>query len=487
MVSSARLRVINTAPSNPDGEYVLYYMTAFRRHRYNFALDRAVELAEDFRKPLVILEPIQLNYRWACVRHHRFVLEGMRDRARALQAMPVDYYPFVERERGGMLGLLEAVAAQAVCLVTDDYPTFHGPRILEQCATLPVRVEGVDHNGLLPLRTAPKGFPSAYAFRRFVHATIAEAGLDRPSVDPLGGVRLPEGDVAGAIRERWPPVSPAEFDDVSGLVRALPLDATIGAGWVTGGSTEAREHLDDFINHRLAAYDERRNAPDDDWSSRLSPYLHFGHISAHEVLDQLLAGTDWTPASIDTSARGGRPGWGLDASRTAFIDQIVTWRELGFNTCLHLPQYDEYASLPDWARATLTDHASDPRQWTYELEELESASTHDALWNAAQQQLVVEGRIHNYLRMLWGKKILEWSPSPEEAADVMIELNNAYALDGRDPNSYSGIFWTLGRYDRPWGPERPIFGKVRYMSSDNTRRKTSVTAYLERYGPGGNL
>ncbi len=152
--------------------------------------------------------------------------------------------------------------------------------------------------------------------------------------------------------------------------------------------------------------------------------------------------------------------------------------------CVHHPDtYDRFESLPAWARATLGKHEADPRTYRYGLETFERATTHDALWNAAQGQLVREGRIHNYLRMLWGKKILEWTATPREALAVMIELNNKYALDGRDPNSYSGIFWTFGRYDRPWAPERPIFGSIRYMSSENTARKMSVRGYVRRYAP----
>jgi deoxyribodipyrimidine photo-lyase len=173
--------------------------------------------------------------------------------------------------------------------------------------------------------------------------------------------------------------------------------------------------------------------------------------------------------------------WNLGVNAEAFMDQLMTWREIGFNMCARQDNYDRYDSLPDWAKKTLKDHAKDKRPYVYTLEEFESARTHDSLWNAAQRQLVAEGRIHNYLRMLWGKKILHWTQSPQEALEVMIHLNNKYALDGRDPNSYSGIFWVLGRYDRAWGPEREIFGKIRYMTSESTRSKFSVKGYLQRY------
>jgi deoxyribodipyrimidine photo-lyase len=193
---------------------------------------------------------------------------------------------------------------------------------------------------------------------------------------------------------------------------------------------------------------------------------------------------DWFFDRLSGKSSGSRSGWwGMSGSSEAFLDQLITWRELGFNMCWQREDYDRYESLPDWALKTLRTHEMDARPYIYDGEAFEGAQTHDPLWNAAQIQLVREGRIHNYLRMLWGKKILHWSPTPRDALGTMIALNDKYALDGRDPNSYSGIFWVLGRYDRAWGPERPIFGKVRYMSSRNTARKVRVKAYVETYAP----
>jgi deoxyribodipyrimidine photo-lyase len=183
------------------------------------------------------------------------------------------------------------------------------------------------------------------------------------------------------------------------------------------------------------------------------------------------------------AARHGRAHrvWGLSQATEAFLDQVVIWRELGLNFCHTRNDYDQFESLPEWALKTLRLHARDQRSHVYTLEKFERAKTHDPLWNAAQTQLVREGRIHNYLRMLWGKKILEWARSPTKALEIMVELNNKYAIDGRDPNSYNGIFWCLGRYDRPWGPERPVFGTVRYMSSENTARKFNIREYVREY------
>jgi len=185
---------------------------------------------------------------------------------------------------------------------------------------------------------------------------------------------------------------------------------------------------------------------------------------------------------LSTRVDGKREGWwGMGPAAEAFLDQLVTWRELGFNLCALHPAPHSYEALPAWAGQTLDKHAADPRTPLYSRAQLEAAETHDALWNAAQTELAREGRIHNYLRMLWGKKILEWTSSPREALDVMIDLNNKFALDSRDPNSYTGILWTLGRYDRPWAPERPVFGTIRYMSSANTARKYRVQDYVRHY------
>lgn len=237
-----------------------------------------------------------------------------------------------------------------------------------------------------------------------------------------------------------------------------------------------------FIRDRLAAYATDRNQPEARAQSYLSPYLHFGHISAHQVFAEVTAVDDWSPERLAAKPNGSRRGWwGASEAVESFLDELITWREIGHNMSAHRSDHADYGSLPGWALETLAAHAADPRPVIYSLDELEAAETHDQLWNAAQRQLLQEGIIHNYLRMLWGKKILEWSPSPRQALDAMIQLNNKYAIDGRDPNSYSGIFWVLGRYDRAWGPEREIFGKVRYMSSENTARKLQVAGYIERY------
>jgi deoxyribodipyrimidine photo-lyase len=277
-----------------------------------------------------------------------------------------------------------------------------------------------------------------------------------------------------------------KFETASQLAKlnlsTLPIDHSVPATQDRGGRVAGLEALKRFAKQRLDEYADARNEPEQQGSSGLSPHLHFGHVSPQEVFDSISgSAAAWSPEKIGKPNGKMNGFWNMEPNAEAFMDQLMTWREIGFNMCSREPDYDRYESLPSWAQKTLADHAGDARPQIYDLEQFESASTHDELWNAAQRQLVREGRIHNYLRMLWGKKILHWSRSPREALDIMIELNNKYALDGRDPNSYSGIFWVLGRYDRAWGPERPIFGKIRYMTSESTRSKYSVKQYLRRY------
>jgi deoxyribodipyrimidine photo-lyase len=352
-------------------------------------------------------------------------------------------------------------------------------------AQVSARFEAVDSNGLLPLRAPDRAFATAYAFRRHLQAHLRPHLAHLPDPDPLASIAVPwSGDLPHDVVARWPPVPEHALADAPAFAAELPIDHTVAPAPVRGGALAGESAAAGFVGHRLADYADGRNQPEQEATSGLSPYLHFGHVSAHEVFSMVMTRERWTTRALGSRATGQREGWwGVSASAEGFIDQLVTWRELGFNACQFMPGHDQYGSLPAWAQQSLAAHASDSRPHLYALDDFERARTHDRLWNAAQGQLAREGRIHNYLRMLWGKKILEWSPTPQDALAVMIELNNKYALDGRDPNSYSGIFWVLGRYDRPWAPQRPVFGSIRYMSSENTARKLRVRNYVARYAP----
>jgi deoxyribodipyrimidine photo-lyase len=475
----ARLRRLNGARTSGTRDYVLYWMQIYRRLERNHALDYALWCAEKLGKPLVVYEGLRLDYPWASRRLHRFALEGMAENAARCAELGLSYWPFVEEKKGGGRGLLRRLAERAALVVTDDFPCFIVPA---QSAALAGKVDvpviAVDSSSIVPLALLGPPVAAAAHLRPRVHKAFAEAWPHLAAPEPaVSGVA---GRTVAAPFDVW------AAGEVSEFVEGLPLDASVPPVAVTpGGSKAARERLDSFIEDRLQGYAEHRSeprAPAEGHASGLSPYLHFGHISIEEVVERVLATTGhWTPEELRIHSRGKRQGFFCDdPDVNSFLDEALTWRDVGFNW-LRARREDAEGlerALPSWALATLGAHGGDDRPHLYSAEELEDGQTHDELWNAAQRELVATGTIQNYLRMLWGKKVLEWSPSPAEAYRVLVHLNNKYALDGRDPNSYTGILWCFGLFDRPWAPERRVFGRVRYMSSENTARKFKLGSYF---------
>ncbi|MDH3222793.1 MAG: deoxyribodipyrimidine photolyase [Gemmatimonadota bacterium] len=478
-----RVRVAPNGELNREGNYVLYWMTSARRLHWNHALDRAVAWCVETERPLVILEALRAGYDFASHRLHRFVMDGMAEKAEASLPMGVTYLPYVETSTGSGAGLLETLMEQAALVVGDDFPTFFLPNMLAAAAARsPVRFEIVDGNGLLPMGLPGKAYPSAYHFRRFLQKSLPDWLDLRPEPDPFRGwAPRPPATLPESVDRRWPPARREQLLSPSFLA-GLPIDGEVAPVPYAGGEESGVGVLDRFLRERLQRYAQDGNHPDRAAVSALSPYLHFGHVSAHQVFAGVSEAEGWTPLRLGEDASGKREGWwGMGESAEAFLEQLVTWRELGFNMSRHEPAHREFKSLPAWARATLGEHREDPRSPEYDRSAFLAAETHDPVWNAAQRELLATGRIHNYLRMLWGKKILEWSETPEMALATMIELNDRFAVDGRDPNSYAGIFWILGRYDRPW-PERAVYGKVRSMSSGRTRKKVDLEHWLEEHG-----
>lgn len=483
-VPDSRVLAANDAPIRKDGELVVYWMIAARRTRWNYGLQRAVEWARKLDRPLVVLEALRCDYRWASDRLHLFALQGMADNAARCRAAGVTYLPYVEDQKGAGKGLLQALAGRACVVVTDEAPIFFLPRMVKAAADkLLVRVESIDSNGLLPLGTTSRDFTTAFSFRAFLQKTLPEHLEEGPLADPLSGPALrPLQTSLADLTRRWPLASRALLEGQSTALAKLPIDHAVAPSAIPGGAVAAERTLQTFLAERLDHYEDR-NHPDADVASGLSPYLHWGHVSTHEIFHAIAQREAWTPQALGKKTGGSRAGWwGLSEAAEAFLDELVTWRELGFQTAHTLENHDRYETLPAWAKRTLADHASDPRPHLYSLQQLEQARTGDPVWNAAQRQLLEEGRIHNYLRMVWGKRVVEWTRTPEEACELLFALNDRWALDGRDPNSVSGIMWVFGRYDRAWGPERPVYGKVRYMSSENTLKKLRMKQYLARWG-----
>ena len=482
-IPTSRIRPQNAASVNPAGDFVLYWMTAARRPASNYGLEHATSLARELGKPLVILEALRVDYPDASARLHRFVLEGMLVNARAFKKS-VLYYPYVEPTAGAGKGLVEALSACACVVVTDWYPAYFLPRMLATVAPrIRVAVHAVDSNGLIPVSEHGRAFPTARGYRAFVQRSLRDHLGHFPSDNPLsaldGSARLDR--LPAAIERRWPATPVDRLIEPHALIATLPVDQSVQPVAMAGGHDAATRMLETFLHRKLQIYADEHNEPDADCTSRLSPYLHFGHISAHEIFAALMTHERWTTRKLGKVRAGAREGWwGVSESAENFLDQIAVWRELAFNGCAWTPDYRAYNSLPVWARTTLEAHLDDPRPHLYSLAQLEGADTHDQVWNAAQRQLRSEGWFHGYMRMLWGKKILEWCRHPAEALERMETLMNRYSLDGRDPVSYLNYGWVLGRHDRPW-PERPIFGTVRAMTSASAKRKLRMKDYLTRF------
>lgn len=491
---SDRIRSANDKPVNENGEYIVYWMIACRRFNYNSSLEFAAKLAIEHKVPLLVIEEISTSHRFANDRIATFMIQGMVENVSVFKDNNIRYIPWVETPLSGPIGLLKEISKRAKIVVSDDFPTYYPSRAINAASkSIPVKMYAGDSNGVIPMSWTESAHTTAHGFRRWIHANFSRCPETWPKQNPIPkGADLMMSDklfksVMKDCSVKLPPFEWLWRCSEGGSVgkkalSAIDIDHSVGpVRMAQGGRNTAMRKLAHFLTDRLERYHLDRNNVENPAVSGLSPWLHFGHVSSIEIVERILNQNDWSPDNIDPSRKGSREGWwGLSAGVESFLDQIITWRELGFNNAYHNKNHNKFESIPEWAKKTLAEHSDDERV-LYTYEQIENAETHDEIWNAAQIQLTQTGIIHNYLRMLWGKRILEWASTPEQAANWMIELNDKYALDGRDPNSYTGIFWVLGRHDRAWGPERAIFGKIRYMSSERTRKKMNLKPYLQQY------
>jgi deoxyribodipyrimidine photo-lyase len=427
------------------GKYVLYWMQAAQRARYNHALEYAIDRANEVKRPIVVVFVLTADFPEANARHDHFMLEGLRQTQAELAERGIR---MVVHE-GGPRVCMTRLAREA-CLVVVDAGHL---RIQRQWRTAVARaiqcpLLEVETNLIVPVEEAAEheNF-SAGTFRpritRQLDAWIVPLKARKVRVDSLG-IEL------GGL----------DLDDIDGLVAKLGVDASVGpvAGY-PGGTDEAVRRLDSFLACKLDDYPEQRNDPTLDRQSGLSPYLHFGQISPLYI-------------ALRVRRQGGR-------GAEAFLEELIVRRELSHNLVHYNPRYDRFDALPPWARRTLDFHRPDKREHIYSLEEFETAATGDPYWNAAQKEMVLTGKMHGYMRMYWGKKILEWTRTPKRGFEIALYLNNKYELDGRDPNGFAGVAWCFGKHDRAWS-ERPVFGKVRYMNAAGLRRKFDADAYVRK-------
>ncbi len=448
MMHETRTRALNDAAIR-RGRYVLYWMQASQRAVDNPALDVAVELGNSLSLPVLCVFGLAASYPEANLRHHAFMLKGLRETKEGLENQGIQLAVVIGMPDEVALSL----AHEAAILVCDRGYLRHQKSwrrsVSERSGCKVLEVEG---DVVVPVGNAGMK-------REWSAATL------RPKVQRLVGAFLNAHRSPRPKKDSLSISVPHSISSLgSGLLAQLPVDRCVPAvrspGGAIGGTREALFLLRRFVSEKLPYYGDERHDPTLGTQSGLSPYLHFGQISpvriAREVADA---------------------GHASEGARTAFLEQLIVRRELAMNFVEYTPDYDRWSCLPAWARATLGAHAHDPRPFRYSPTQLESAATHDPFWNAAMKQMKSTGQLHGYMRMYWGKKILEWSASPQSGFREALRLNNRWFLDGRDPCSFAGVAWCFGLHDRPWG-ERPIFGNVRFMNESGLKRKFDMALYL---------
>jgi len=448
MIHTERVWKLNARPLQ-KGRFMLYWMQASQRVEYNHALEYAVRQANEGKLPLVTLFVLTDGFPEANLRHYTFMLEGFKEVRSRLEERGIHFVAL----KGKPDEAVVKMSRQASMVITDcGYLRVQRDWRKDAAENAHCPVVQVESDVVVPVEAAyPK---EAYS-----------AAVLRPKINSLLGkflVPLSETPVKHTLRNQ----DFAGLDlkkPISTVLSSLSIDRTVKpVSHFRGGTSEAKRLLGDFIAHKLKDYGELRSDPSLDCVSHMSPYLHFGQISPLYI-------------ALQVQEAGRIPS----KTREAYLEELIVRRELAINFAHYNPTYDSFRAIPDWAKRTLKTHQKDKREYVYSQEELEEGRTHDPYWNAAQKEMVVTGKMHNYMRMYWGKKILEWCADPEEAFRIAVYLNNKYELDGRDPNSFTGVAWCFGKHDRPWG-ERKIFGQVRYMNDAGLRRKFKIDDYVKK-------
>lgn len=426
-------------------EVVIYWMQQSQREEDNHALEYAAALANSLDKPLIVFFFLTDRFPEANLRHYAFMLEGLTETAQALQRRGIGFIVGIAEPDQGIVK-----ASRRACAVVTDRGYLRLQREWRASAArrIDCRLIEVETDVVVPVETASaKAEYSAGTFRARIQRHVAGFLKAAPRVILRRTLLRPARGVGGTR-------------GIVGLLGELPVDRSVlPVPGTRGGTAAARKVLERFVIDGLDRYGASRNDPGHGSSSGLGPYLHFGQISPR-----------WIARRVMASRSPGAP---------AFLEQLIVRRELSANFVHYERDYDSIACLPQWAQRTIQRHARDRRPYRYTDEELEQGLTHDPYWNAAQKEMVLTGRMHGYMRMYWGKKILEWSGRPERGYETALRLNNKYELDGRDPNAFAGVAWCFGKHDRPWA-ERPIYGMVRYMNAAGLERKFDMAAYLDR-------
>jgi deoxyribodipyrimidine photo-lyase len=446
-IQDARIQVLNDRDV-AQGRYVLYWMQQSQRAQMNHALEYAVHEANRLKQGVVVAFGLTDEYPDANLRHYTFMLEGLRETAQALRQRNIR----LVMRRGSPAAVAMELGREASLLVCDRGYLRHQRQWRQTVAReAACRVVQVESDLIVPVETASgKAEIGARTLRPRIHRQLADY------LKPLPPIAV--GTPTGELKLEAIPV-----DNPAALLRTLRIDRSVPpvSGRFRGGTSEAERRFTEFLKNRLARYEQNHNQPQTDDISCMSPYLHFGQIAP------LYLALEVTQASAP------------QAAKDAFLEEMIVRRELACNFTHFTADYDSYTCLPGWAQQSLAEHRRDRREYRYSAARLENAETHDPYWNAAMREMVCTGFMHNYMRMYWGKKILEWSRTPEDGFATTLALNNKYFLDGRDPNSYAGVAWVYGIHDRAW-PQRAIYGKVRSMMASGLERKCDIRAYVRK-------
>jgi deoxyribodipyrimidine photo-lyase len=443
MIQKERIEILNDK-SIRKGRYILYWMQASQRAEYNHALEYAILKSNELRQPVVVFFGITDHFPEGNERHYAFMLEGLRGVKHGLEKRGIQ---LVIQHRSPELGAVQM--AKGASLVVSDRGYLKIQKVWRSYAAerMDCPLIQVESDVVVPVKEAsPKEEYAAATIRPKIHRKLKHFLVPLKETKPVL-------DSLSLTFDSF------KIEDVDKTLSKLQIDRTVKkVSALHGGTEEARKHLDVFVDEKLDHYAELRNDPTLDYLSLMSPYLHFGQISPLFIALRV--------------SRTRSPG------KEAYLEELIVRRELSINFVFYNDRYDSFVSVPSWARKSLEGHQKDKRAYLYSRQEFEEGRTHDPYWNAAQKEMVLRGKMHGYMRMYWGKKILEWSQGPEEAFGTALYLNNKYELDGRDPNGFAGVAWCFGKHDRPWG-EREVFGNIRYMNEGGLKRKFDAHRYVE--------
>lgn len=445
MINEKRVRLLQKGEET-NGP-IVYWMSRDQRVHDNWAMLFAQKLALEKRKSLVVVFNLVTDFLEATIRQYGFMLKGLQEVEAELSKYNIPFFLKSGKPKEEIPLLLKNINAS---ILISDFDPLKIKRMWKRdvAKNISIPFYEVDAHNIVPcLYLSDKLEFAAYTIRPKIHKALIEFMDEFPSLQPMSKSEIVSDKI------NWDKVE-----------KSLKINFDVKeVDWINSGETEAKKIFIHFLKNKFEEYHKLRNDPTKDYQSNLSPYLHFGQISAQRV-------------ALETERFDGN-----SESKNVFLEELIVRRELSDNFCYFNKNYNSFEGFPSWAKSSLNEHRKDEREFVYSLEEFEQAKTHEDLWNAAQKELIITGKMHGFMRMYWAKKILEWSKSPEDAITIAIYINDKYELDGRDPNGYTGIAWSIGGvHDRAWF-ERPIYGKIRYMNRNGAKNKFNIESYIKRY------